>query len=162
MDVFETIKERSSVRSYEGKPIMKGDIELMVEAARLAPSAKNLQPWRLVIVQDPELLEDLVPVFMGQSFVADAGALVVGLVDGSKWSKVDLSIAMDHLCLEAVELGYGTCWLGAFKKEGLKQKIEIPDDHEPLVCMSIGVPATEERSPTKKTVNELVDWVRVE
>ncbi len=161
MNVFEAMKERRSVRAYTGEPIDKEDIEKMVEAARIAPSAKNLQPWRLIVVQDPGLLEELVPVCMGQNFVADAGALIVGLVDNSKWADVDLSIALDHLSLEAVELGYGTCWIGAFKKEGILRELDVPEDHEPLVCMTVGVPDDVGDSPTKKAVDELVDWVRV-
>lgn len=162
MDVFDAIEERRSVRAYKGEPIEKEHVEKIVEAARLAPSANNLQPWKLIVVQDPYVLDDLVPVCMSQSFVGDAGALIVGLVDGSKWSEVDLIIAMDHLCLEAVELGYGTCWIGAFKEEGIRRELDVPEDYEPLVCMTVGVPDSEGSSPTKKSIDELVDWVRVE
>jgi len=161
MDVFDAIKERRSIRRYKGEPIQKDDIEKMVEAARLAPSAKNLQPWKLIIVQDPKVLEELVPICQAQEFVGEAGAFIVGMVDGSKWSKIDLTIAMDHLSLEAVELGYGTCWIGAFDEDGLKQKLDLPEGYEPLVCMTIGVSDVKPGSPTKKTVEELVHWVRV-
>ncbi|MBS3782109.1 MAG: nitroreductase family protein [Candidatus Thermoplasmatota archaeon] len=162
MDVFEAVKERGSIRKYKGEPIEQEDMEKMVEAARLAPSAKNLQPWKLVVVQDPEVLKELVPICQGQRFVEGAGAFVIGMIDGSKWSEVDLSIAMDHLSLEAVELGYGTCWIGAFDKEGLERKFGLSDGYEPLVCMTVGVPAEKPRPPTKKSVEELVEWVRVE
>ncbi len=161
MDVFDAVKKRRSIRRYKGKPIEKEDIEKMVEAARLAPSAKNLQPWKFVIVQNPEVLEELVPTCHGQEFVAESGAFIEGMVNNSKWSKVDLTIAMDHLSLEAVELGYGTCWIGAFDKEEMKRKLDLPSDYEPLVCMTVGVPAEEPEKPTKKTVKELVEWVRV-
>lgn len=161
MDVFEAVKKRRSIRRYKGKPIEKEDIEKMVEAARLAPSAKNLQPWKLVIVQDPEVLEELVTPCQGQEFVSESGAFIVGMVDNSKWSEVDLTIAMDHLSLEAVELGYGTCWIGAFDKDGLEKKLDLPENYEPLVCMTVGVPAERSEPPTKKTVEELVKWVRV-
>jgi len=161
MDVFDAIKKRRSIRRYKGKPIQKENIEKMVEAARWAPSAKNLQPWKLVIVQDPKMLEELVPICQGQEFVSESGAFIVGSVDGSKWSEVDLAIAMDHLSLEAVELGYGTCWIGSFDKDGLKQKLDLPEGYEPLVCMTVGVPDVMPESPTKKTVDELVAWVRV-
>lgn len=161
MDVFDAIKERRSIRRYDRKPVKKDDIEKMVEAARLAPSAKNLQPWKLVIVQDPMLLEELVPICQGQEFVSEAGALVIGMIDGSKWSTIDLTIAMDHLSLEAVELGYGTCWIGSFDKEDLEENLDLPEGYEPVICMTVGVPKTKPESPTKKTVEELVEWVRV-
>lgn len=159
--MFDAIKDRRSIRRYKGEPIEKHDIEKMVKAARLAPSAKNLQPWKLVIVQHPKVLEELVPICQGQKFVGEAGAFVVGMEDGTKWSEVDLTIAMDHLSLVAVELGYGTCWIGAFDKDGLKKKIDLPEDYEPLVCMTVGVPARKPEPPTKKAIDELVDWVRV-
>lgn len=161
MDVFDAVKERRSIRRYKGEPIEKDDIEKMVEAARWAPSAKNLQPWKFVIVQHPDVLEELVTICQGQEFVGKSGAFIVGMVDGSKWSEVDLTIAMDHLSLEAVELGYGTCWIGAFDEDGLKQKLDLPEGYEPLVCMTIGVSDVKPGSPTKKTVEELVHWVRV-
>ncbi|MEF8832293.1 MAG: nitroreductase family protein [Candidatus Thermoplasmatota archaeon] len=161
MDVFDAVKKRRSIRRYKGEPIEKEDIEKMVEAARSAPSAKNLQPWKLVIVQDPGVLEELVTPCQGQEFVSESGAFIVGMVDDPKWSKVDLTIAMDHISLEAVELGYGTCWIGAFDEDGLKRKLDLSEDYEPLVCMTVGVPAEKPEPPTKKTVEELVDWVRV-
>jgi len=161
MDVFEAIKKRRSIRRYKGEPIEKEDIEKMVEAARSAPSAKNLQPWRLVVVQDPNILEELVPICYGQEFVSECGAFIVGMIDGSKWSKIDLTIAIDHLSLEAVELGYGTCWIGSFDKDGLKRKLDLPEGYESVVCMTVGIPDEKPRSPTKKSIEELVDWVRV-
>ncbi len=161
MEVFEAIKKRRSIRRYKGEPIDKEDMEKMVKAARLAPSAKNLQPWKLVVVQDPKILEELVPICHGQEFVSECGAFIVGMIDGSKWSKIDLTIAIDHISLEAVELGYGTCWIGSFDKEDLKRKIDLPEGYEPLVCMTVGVPDEKSRSPTKKSVDELIDWVRV-
>ncbi len=161
MDVFDAVKERRSIRRYEGEPIEKEDIEKMVEAARWAPSAKNLQPWKLVIVQDPEILGELVTICQGQEFVSEAGAFIVGLTKDSKWSDIDLAIAMDHLSLEAVELGYGTCWIGSFDENELKRKLDFPEGYEPLVCMTVGVPGNEPKPPTKKTVEELVEWVRV-
>ncbi len=161
MDVFDAIKERRSIRRYTGEPIEKDDIEKMVEAARLAPSAKNLQPWKLVIIQHPKVLEELVPICQGQEFVSESGAFIIGMVEGTKWSEIDLTIAMDHLSLEAVELGYGSCWIGAFDKDGVKNKFDLPEDHEPLVCMTVGVPEKKPEPPTKKAIDELVDWVRV-
>ncbi len=161
MDVFQAMNKRQSIRSFKGEPIEQEDIEKIVEAARIAPSARNIQPWKLIVVQDPNLLEDLVEVCKGQEFVKDCGAFVIGLIEDSKWAEVDLSIAMDHLCLEAVELGYGTCWIGAFDKKKLRDLIDIPEKYESLVCMTIGLPDEEPRSPTKKSTDELVEWIRV-
>ncbi|MFP4608644.1 MAG: nitroreductase family protein [Candidatus Aenigmatarchaeota archaeon] len=162
MDVIDAIRERRSIRAYTGEAIEQEDLEQMLDAARRAPSAKNLQPWKFVVVIDPYVLEDLVPACRNQAFVKDAGAFIVGLIEDKKWAEIDLAIALDHLSLEAVELGYGSCWIGAFKEEALREKLDIPEDHQIKVCMTIGVPGESPRPPTKKTMDELVDWVEIE
>ncbi len=162
MDVFKAISERSSIRSYKGEPVDQDDMEKIIEAARKAPSAKNLQPWKLIVVRDPISLEEMVGICQGQQFVKDAGALIVGLTEQTKWAQVDISIALDHLSLEAVELGYGTCWIGAFDKEAMEEKLGVSEDLEAFICMTIGVPDDETDSPTKKSLDELVEWIKVE
>ncbi len=161
MDVLEAIKRRGSVRAYTGNAIEQEDLDKMLEAARQAPSAKNLQPWKFVVVIDPRLLPKLVPACHNQAFVKDAGAFIIGLVDDEKWAKTDIAIALDHLSLEAVELGYGTCWIGSFDENALKEMVEIPENYDVEICMTVGVPDEKPRSPTKKNLDELVEWVEI-
>lgn len=131
-------------------------LEKLLKAARDAPSAKNLQPWRFILVTDKKLLEELVPVCHNQGFIADCSALIVGLTEEEKWSTVDLSIALDHLSLAAASMGLGTCWIGAFHPDEMRDLLGVPKEFEITMCMTVGYPADRGHSPTKKSLEELV------
>ncbi|MFW5927860.1 MAG: nitroreductase family protein, partial [Thermoplasmatota archaeon] len=83
-------------------------------------------------------------------------------VEDTKWSEIDLTISLDHLSLEAVELGLGTCWIGSFNTKKLKEFIKIPEGYEPFILMTVGHPDDDSESPTKKAVEELVRWIEAE
>lgn len=159
MDVFQAIKKRKSVREYTGELISEGNLNKLLQSTRMAPSAKNLQPWQIIVVIDFETKKELVGICHGQMFIEDAGAVIIGLVEDTKWSEIDLTISLDHLSLEAVELGLGTCWIGSFNKKRLKELIKIPDGYEPFILMTVGHPDDDSQSPTKKAVGELVRWI---
>lgn len=156
MDVFEAIEKRRSVRSYTGEAIPEELMEILLRAARDAPSAKNIQPWRFILVTDKEALTSMVPICNNQGFVKDAGALIVGITEDEKWADIDLTIALDHLSLAATTLGLGTCWIGAFDPEMMRETLKVPDEFDVTMCMTLGYPADEGRSPTKKSIKELV------
>ncbi len=158
MDVLKAIKQRQSVRNYTGEEIPKRELLKLLDAARNAPSAKNLQPWELVVVTDDSLKKDLIKIFHNQAFIADAGAVIIGLTEDEKWADIDLAIALDHLSITATAMGMGTCWLGAFKSGRLREKLDIPDSFNITVCMSVGYPSIIDNSPVKKSIHELVNW----
>jgi len=158
MNIFEAIEDRQSVRKYTGESISKEDLTKLLKAARKAPSAKNLQPWEFIVITKNNLKKELIEDFHNQAFIADAGAIIIGITKDSKWADVDLAIAMDHLSLAATELGLGTCWLGAFKEDKLKEKLEVPDSYDITVCMTVGHPGITDNPPVKKSVHELVSW----
>ncbi len=158
MDIFEAILERHSVRSYTGEKIPEEDLERLLKAARDAPSAKNLQPWRLIVVTDKKRLRELVPICRNQGFIEDLGALLVGITEDEKWSTVDLSIALDHISLAAVELGLGTCWIGAFHPGEMREYLDVPDEFDITMCMAVGYPSEPGQSPVKKSLDELLHW----
>ncbi len=158
MDVIQAITERSSIRNYTGRDIQEDDLMEILNSAREAPSAKNLQPWELVVVTDTRKKKRLVSICHNQGFVEDAGALIVGIIHDEKWADVDLAIALDHISLAAVEKGLGTCWIGSFDHERMKEELDVPDRYEVKVCMTIGYPDEEGGATTKKSVDELVHW----
>ncbi|MHA1860052.1 MAG: nitroreductase family protein [Candidatus Asgardarchaeia archaeon] len=143
MDVFEAIKKRRSIRRYLRKKIPEDTLKRLLEAARLAPSAVNRQPYTFVVVTDDNLKEKLVPVCKYQNFVKDCSAFIAGVGDPnvSRWYVIDIAIAMEHIALEAVELGLGTCWIGAFYEDEMKKLLRIPEDKKVVVCMTVGYPA---------------------
>ena len=163
MDVFDAIRKRRSVRSYQDRPVEKEKLEKILEAARLAPSAKNRQEWRFIVVTDEEKIKMLVDACKGQRFVGEAPVVIVGLADSSvsRWYKVDIGIAMEHMALEAVELGLGTCWIGAFYPEKVKEILDIPDEKEVVALLTLGYPKDEgERITSRKSLNEIVCYNR--
>src|SRR5512137_173823 len=98
MQVMEAIRERRSVRRYRPKELSVDDLEMLLEAARLAPSGANRQPWEMVAVTDPKRIRDLVPVCKNQTFLENCNLFLVGIDDPQqKWARVDVSIALDHV-----------------------------------------------------------------
>lgn len=155
MDVVKAIKERKSIRSFERKPIPKEHLKKLMEAAQLAPSGHNLQPWKFIAVEEQKLKDELVEACNGQEFIADSSVIIAGVTNTklSRYAVIDTSIALEHIVLEATELGYGSCWIGSFKEEEVKALLSIPA-HSKLVCLlAIGV--TQGRAPERRTRKEL-------
>jgi len=141
MKVQEAIQKRLSIRQYADSSIPKEDMDVLLEALRRAPSANNNQNWEFALVDDPALKHRLVPACQNQSFVRDCSYFIAGVADPSlKWHMVDITIAMTNLTLQAAEMGYGTCWIGAFDENQVKQILNIPDDKKLVICMTLGTP----------------------
>ena len=151
MDVFEAIRKRSSVRRFLDKPIEKDVLDAVLDAARLAPSASNRQEWRFIVVEDSMLRKRLGKAANGQVFVGEAPAVVVAcavtsghaMSCGQQSYPIDVAIALDHVSLAAVECGLGTCWIGAFDAEKVKEVLGIPEGIKLVALMPIGYPAPE-------------------
>ena len=164
MDVRRAILERRSVRTYESREIPEESLNKILEAARLAPSAANRQLWKFVVVRDEKRRRALADAAGGQGFVGEAPIIIaaVGLQPdhlmgcGVPAYAVDLAIAVDHMTLQAVELGIGSCWIGAFSQEGVKKILKIPDKYKVVTLLPIGYPATSGGSKIRKSVEEVV------
>ncbi|MFQ5710219.1 MAG: nitroreductase family protein [Candidatus Geothermarchaeales archaeon] len=143
MDVFKVIEARRSIRRYSPRPIPEEDLRMILEAGRLAPSAGNRQPWRFIIVRDRVRREALGRAADNQSFISDAGVVLVVTGDPSisrRWYLQDPMIAVEHIVLEATALGYGTCWIGAFDEGEVKRICRIPEDLRVIALLPIGAP----------------------
>ncbi|MDI6806621.1 MAG: nitroreductase family protein [Candidatus Aenigmarchaeota archaeon] len=159
MDVIEAIRKRRSIRKYVRKELSEELLKKLIEVAKLAPSAKNQQPWKLVIVKDDSIKEKLVEACMGQEFVGECSIFVAGVGDPKfKWHVVDTAIALEHVALEAVELGLGSCWIGAFEEDEIKEILKIPKEMRVVACMTIGYPAEKPEQRPRKSVRELVSF----
>ena len=162
MNVFEAIKTRRSVRKYKPEPIPEEHLMSILEAARLAPSAGNRQPWRFILVRDPETKRKLAEIANEQLWIADAGAIVVALsMDKNdptiyeRWAERDVMTAVEHMVLTAWELGYGTCWVGAFKQKGVKDLLGVPDPMFVINLLPIGVPDQKPEARARKPFDEV-------
>lgn len=168
MDVFEAIKERYSVRSYKDKPISEKDLIKILEAARLAPSAKNYQEWRFVVVKDKNTRLKLCEAAKGQRFVAEAAVVIAccaqtdnhTMTCGQLCYPIDLAIAIDHMVLEATELGIGSCWVGAFYEDKVKQILNIPKEIRVVELIPLGY--ANDKKPVIKSRLALEEIVKYE
>jgi len=170
MDLMEAIKTRRSVRRYRQTPIPEGLLKEVLNAARLAPSAENAQPWRIVVVMDEQTKLRLAAASNGQKFIAEAPAVLAmcGVPDEAfpaiggymNAHVIDVAVALDHLTLAAHVNGLGTCWIGAFKEEKVKEILGIPEDVRVVALTPLGYPAeVPERTP-RKNLEDLVMYER--
>lgn len=156
MTVMEAIQQRFSVRSFKSYEIEEDKLQRVLEAARLAPSASNRQEWRFILVRDEHTRQQLAEAARGQAFVGEAPAVIVGCAGstehimpcGLHCFPIDVAIAMTHITLAAVEEGLGTCWIGAFDPDRVRELLGIPSDVIVMGMLPIGYPAG--RAPAKK------------
>jgi nitroreductase len=148
MDVFEAIKGRRSVRAYKNKEVEVKKLRIILEAARLAPSSKNRQEWKFIVVKDAGTRAKLTGAAYGQQFVGEAPVIIVAcateaksiMTCGQPTHTVDVSIACAFMILEACEQGLGTCWLGTFNEDEVKNILGIPKDMRVVTMMPLGYP----------------------
>jgi len=156
MDVKTAIQTRKSIRKYENKPIPKDVLADLLESARIAPSANNAQAWYIIAVTDKDTLSKLVPISAHQKFVGECALYLVGVAEpGVYYSAIDMTIALDHLTLRAVELGLGTCWIGDFESDKVKALLGIPEDRDVPICMTVGYPAQNPAARKRKPLSQL-------
>ena len=158
MDVYEAIRVRRSVRRYvRGAEVPEEHLRKIMEAARLAPSARNSQPWRFVVVKDAGVKRRLPEACYRQMFLADASVVItaLGIPPESRWYMQDPMIAVEHMVLEATELGYGTCWIGAFDEGEVKRVLSIQDEVKVVCLLAVGVPAESPPPRPRKRLDEV-------
>jgi nitroreductase len=158
MDVLEAIRTRRSIRKYKLERIPDEKLNMILEAARLAPSAANRQPWRFVVVEDRERRKALAKAANDQTFVSDAGAIVVAISDPEKsarWHEKDTMIALEHIVLAATALGYGTCWIGAFDEDAVKNLLKIPAKMKVVAVLPIGIPDEKPEPRRRRELSEI-------
>jgi len=163
MEVMEAIRNRFSCRSYQDRPIEREKLDCILEAARLAPSAKNLQDWRFVVVTDKQLRQRIVEAANNQKFLEDAAAIIVGCSNsdyvmrcGQPVGPIDVAIAMEHIALQAAELGLGTCWIGSFYPEKVRAILNIPNNIAVIELMALGYPAESPKEPVRRPLEDIV------
>ena len=148
LPVLDVIKARGSIRSYKDKPIPKQVLLDILEAARMAQSADNRQPWEFIVVTDPVTRGKLVHAAGNQSFVGKAAAVLVCLANPEESASVgpfegfliDLAIAIENMALTAWDLGIGSCWIGAYNEEGVKALLGVPKNLRVVSLLTLGYP----------------------
>jgi nitroreductase len=164
MKISDAIRQRRSVRAFLDKPVEDEKLLRVLEAGRLAPSASNRQGWKFVVVRDKAARDRLVEVAKGQKFVGQAPVVIAAcgtitdyrMTCGQLSYPIDVAIAVDHMTLQAVEEGLGTCWIGAFYEDKAKTLLGIPDDVRVVALLPLGYPAEEPPPRPRKPLEEIV------
>lgn len=168
MKFSQLITHRYSVRDFDSTPVEKQKLEKVLEAARLAPSAVNFQPWHFLVVQEPENLEKMF-TFYQRDWIRKAPVIILACADhsqswkrgsdGKDFADVDVAIAVDHMTLQAAELGLGTCWVCNFNAQKCAETLRLPLHIEPLVMLPVGYPAGKEiPEKNRKPAEEIIHW----
>ncbi|MGD8226310.1 MAG: nitroreductase family protein [Desulfobacteraceae bacterium] len=157
MDVKEAVAGRRSIRQYAETSIPQEHMEILFKALQLAPSASNLQNWEFIFVRDPHIKQHLVPACYMQKFVAECAYFIAGIADPSlRWHMVDITIALTNFTLQAVEFGYGTCWIGAFDELMVKEVLGVPEERKVVICMTFGLPRTTPPARARKRIEGFI------
>ena len=167
MDFLELARKRYSVRSYKRDPVEKRKLERILEAARLAPTAVNIQPFQLLVIHTAGREAELLQIYNKKWFVQPPMVICACGIPGKSWVRndgknyndVDVAIVMDHLILAATAEGLGTCWIGAFNPAAAKELLSLPAGVEPIALTPLGYAA--DKAPAKKR-KPLADLVRYE
>jgi nitroreductase len=171
----ELVQKRQSCRKYSSQAVDRDLIDRCLEAARLAPSAHNSQPWSFIVVDNPEDIARIsekafTGIYSMTKFAGKAPVIIVvitekanyltrlgGQIRDVKYSLIDIGITCEHLVLQAEELGLGTCWIGWFSAKGLKKALNLPRSTKVDVLISLGYPLNPEyrRERKRKTLDDV-------
>jgi nitroreductase len=164
MDFKDLARTRYSCRAYRSDPVEEEKLAAVLEAARMAPTACNRQAFRLYVLPTAGRREEVRKLY-GRDWLAEA-PLVIGIAgdsgrnwvrgDGRNYVDVDCAIVMDHLILQATDLGLGTCWIGAFDAPAARRLLDLPPGWEPIAFTPLGYPAEAGRPKMRKPIEEIV------
>jgi nitroreductase len=168
MDFVDLAKKRYSVRSYTSDPVEREKLDRILEAARLAPTAVNIQPFQLLVISTANRQSELLRIYHKKWFVQPP-IVICGCgipeknwvrKDGKNYNDVDVAIVMDHLILAATAAGLGTCWIGAFDPAAAKEVLGLPNGVEPVAFTPLGYAADRPPAKKRKPLSELVRYDR--
>lgn len=167
MDYFDLIGQRYSVRSYKPDAVEDDKLRKVLEAGVIAPTACNLQPFKLVVMPVEKHFDTLKKICRASFFTQ--APLVVGIYadmnaawvrkDGKTYADVDAAIVMDHMILAATALGLGTCWIGAFDAQAARDAVSFGEGFEPIAFTPLGYPASTIPERQRKTLDDIVEWM---
>jgi len=166
MEFLELARKRYSVRAYASTPVEDEKLQKVLEAAILAPTAANRQPFRLIVMKTAGREADLKRVYSRDWFVQAPLVICVCAVKGESWVRkdgknyadVDATIAFDHLILAAHDLGLGTCWIAAFDPTAAREVLQLPADWEPIAFTPLGYPTDQWRPKKRRPASALVQF----
>ena len=164
MELMQVIVKRQSIRDYEERPVPEEKLLKVLEAARMAPSASNRQPYKFIVVRDSRRRQELARAAGGQAHIARAPVVIAAVSTmpdyvmrcGVPAYAVDLAIAVDHMTLAAADEGLGTCWIGAFSQEEVKEILKVPKNCRVVTILPLGYPRGSGMPKVRKSLDEIV------
>jgi nitroreductase len=170
MDVLEAIKGRRSIRAFKSDDVSPEIVKKLIDAARRAPSAGNIQPWEFVIVRESKIKRSLAEAALDQVFIEEAPVVVVVCANENRSSQgygargknlyciQDTAAAIQNILLFAYSIGLGTCWVGAFKEDEAREILKIPSGIRPVAIIPIGYPAETPLPRIRRPINLIVHY----
>ncbi len=163
MALLDIICKRYSCRAYQQRPVEQEKLDQLFEAARLAPSAKNTQDWRFVVATDEQVKRQIAGVTNRPDVFEKAGAIIAAcsnsdyiMTCGQHIGPIDIAIALEHIALQATELGLATCWIGSFETQKVRTILAVPDDIEIIELMTVGYPADKPKQTNREPMEKIV------
>jgi len=163
MALIDLIRKRYSCRAYLEKPVEQEKLDQLFEAARLAPSAKNTQDWRFVVVTDKETKHQVADTTNRPQVFEKAGVIIAACSNsddvmrcGQAIGPIDIAIALEHIALQAAEVGLATCWIGSFETQKVRTILGVPDDIAIIELMTVGYPADSGKQPGREPIEKIV------
>jgi nitroreductase len=169
MEYSDLIAARYSVRAYRPDPVEDDKLQAVLEAARLAPTAANHQPFQLIVLHTAGREAEIGTIYRRPWFVQAPLVIAVCAISSQAWVResdrfnarlIDAAIVADHLILAAANLGLGTCWIAAFNVDAARTVLQLPDEAEPVVFTPLGYPSDQPGPKTRKPLSELVRYER--
>lgn len=165
MEFSELIEKRYSVRGYKKDPIEKEQLDKILNAGILAPTGVNAQAFKIYVIDTEKHKEALEKIYPQPWFVEAPIVLCLAMAPAKSWirpwdgkniSDIDAGIVMDHIILQATDLGIGTCFIGAFKKYAAQDLLQLDEEYEPVLFTPLGYPNDDGRNTSRKSIEELV------
>ncbi|MDQ1327167.1 MAG: hypothetical protein QG641_447 [Candidatus Poribacteria bacterium] len=154
MEFTEVIAKRRSIRKYKSNPIPETKLQNLYEALRMAPTGANLQDFNFIFVKDEEKRQRIATEAGHQGFIAEAPVLMIAVCNPG--GEFNVAIAVDHMILAATNEGLGTCWVGWFEREPVKEILGIPESKEAVILVPIGYPDESPDARQRKSLEELI------
>ncbi|MCZ7383052.1 MAG: nitroreductase family protein [Candidatus Methanoperedens sp.] len=169
MECIETIKGRRSVRRFKAQPVGKEIIEELLDAARMAPSAGNLQARDFIVISNKITKQKLKEAALGQSFIEQAPIVIVAVANIERSSRVyktrgelyaiqDATASVENILLSACSLGLAACWVGAFDENAVIELLGIPNKTKPIAIIPVGYADEEPVAPPRMGMDKIVHW----
>jgi nitroreductase len=161
MDALEALKKRRSIRTFNAKSVSPNLIEELIECARLAPTARNVQPWKFVIVTKEETLKEIGSLADTGRFIKDSNCCIAVFCQDTKYYLEDGCAAMENILLAAASLGLASCWVAGDKKpyaDQVRQLLGVPSGFKLVSLIPLGYSDAKLFLPPKKSLKEVLHW----